>query len=560
MHETLVLKAIISTTRHDFVTAVQRATGAVFFVIGKENRFCTESDFLKDLDLTAKSKNIEITYISTHSFTRNMITKLGYKALGQVPRDIEVELILLTDFLSEKTVMKDDAADSSAIKKGTGDALILKTQAEEVELEHPFESHVIRPTKRYWLNRSKFFFVLCFLGVLYAVVFWWFQPHATIVIKPRISSQSILQNIIIEMNDALVPATDEELPRVKGILVRTTTEDTEVIRAGGREYEVTNAYGQVSLINETSEPKYLVPSRLEAVGGIIFRFKKSITIPARTEAGPGKISIGIVADPFDEKGKPIGNRGNIIAGTELRFPALRDELQELYYAKANKGPLVGGSTLTRYIVEEEDVDRAQGIILENFRGRGIAALKKEVTRRAARENDNQVLLENPALLIAKLKDFQFPEDLIGKESQTFEVPAAVELVGVVIDQAAVKKLMLKNLQKVIDDRQMIIALDDDSLEYDILDVDNFLEENWLKLSVKAVGIEQLDTSNNNESIKRWKQKLIQPLLGKSQSEALSRLLNDPDIERVTSIWVKPFWQKKIPTRLDQIDLKVLEIE
>jgi hypothetical protein len=548
MSKTLVLIASGSTNRHDFVRALQRAEAdEILFVITKENRFCTESGFLKDLERTAKAQNIEITYVSKQSFTRNLISKLGYVTLGKVPTEVLGISQNLSDFLSDKS------SDISEPKN-------ISEQEENLIDANPFEKHVIRPTKRYLINRSKLFFLLCFFCLSYVFVFWWFQPHSTIVVKPRISSQSILQNVVIEMSQAEIPGSDEELPRAKGILVRTTIDDSVNISAGGREYEVTNAYGQVTLFNETSEPKFLVPSRLEAAGSVAFRFKKNITIPARTEAGPGKISIAIEADPFDERGKPIGNRGNIIAGTELRFPALRDELQELYYAKANKGPLVGGSTLTRYMVEKEDIDRAKGVLLENFRSRGIEALKKEVSRRAAREDGNQVLLENPALLIAEIKSFIFPNELIGTESQTFEVSAEVEIVGVVIDQASVKKLMLKNLQKVIDDRQMIIALDEDSLEYEILDADNFTEDNWLKLSVKAIGIEQVDTSKDNESVRAWRKELLQPLLGKSPAEARSRLLNDPEIERVTDIIIRPFWQKNIPLDLDKIDLKILLVD
>lgn len=544
MPKTLVLQILGSTTRHDIAQAIKKTSAKkVFLIVSRENKFCTQADFFKQTKQTADEKSMTITYVSQHNFTTNLIKKLGYDALSKLPPEQNEASVLIDDFLADL----DDTTDSA-------------TEAVKAPAIEPFARHPIRATKHYWLNRSRFFFLICFLAIMYGIIFWWFQPQAIITIKPRVSSASILQNIVIEIAEAQIPETDAELPRVKGILVRTTIDDTETITAGGREYDITNAYGQITLFNETSEPKFLVPSRLEASNGLIFRFANNVTIPARDAEGPGKAVVKITADPYDEKGKPIGDRGNIIAGTELRFPALRDELQELYYGKANKGPLVGGSTLTRYIVEEEDIERAQGMVLENFRVRGIRALEEEVAGRSAREGGNQILLQNPALLIAESKKVLFPNELIGQESQTIEVQASVEVTGIVIDQQAIKKLMLENLKKIIDERQMIIALDEESLEYEILNADNFTEENWLKLSVKAIGIEQLDTDKNNKGVQKWEQNILQPLLGLSKEEVQSRLLNDPEIENIVSINIRPFWQKNIPNRIEQVHLKVIKVE
>ena len=44
--------------------------------------------------------------------------------------------------------------------------------------------------------------------------------------------------------------------------------------------------------------------------------------------------------------------------TELIFPALRSESRELYYARANKGPLVGGSTLIHYFIDINSIKRS----------------------------------------------------------------------------------------------------------------------------------------------------------------------------------------------------------
>jgi hypothetical protein len=312
----------------------------------------------------------------------------------------------------------------------------------------------------------------------------------------------------------------------------------------------------VTLFNETNKPKFLVPSRLSTPDGLIYRFKNEVTIPAKKGDKAGEKVVEIFADEYDEKGNPIGYRGNIIAGTELFFPAFRENLRELYYAKANKGPLIGGSTLTHYVVTPEDEGKSANFLEEVLQGQAIINLKKENEARSRREKKQFVLLENKDLFVSNFTDFKFPKELIGQESETFAVSGKLELSGIVFDQEIVKKALLKKLNAVLDDRQQLIELDEKSVTYNLLDKENFAEKRYVKVSVKAIGVKSIDFTVNTKDSLEWINDLKKQIAGKTREEARSILINIPEIEQVLNIDIAPFWSNKIPKIFNRIKFEV----
>ena len=244
-------------------------------------------------------------------------------------------------------------------------------------------------------------FVIMMWGV--SIAGWWMAELSALFI-----GSSIVVGLVARMSEAEITEENEQLPKVKGITPQTIIEDTEIIVPSGREYEVTNAKGKLTLFNETNVEKYLIPSRLKDPTGVIIRTQSSVTIPPKANGKAGQVVVDVIADEYDEDERPIGLRGNLDAGTELYFPALREDLKEVYYARTNKGPLVGGSTLTKYIVTPEDEELAKERMIENFRDRGIQELMREVKGRSKREGSSQILMEKNQLLKNRLIRFLIP--------------------------------------------------------------------------------------------------------------------------------------------------------
>lgn len=417
-----------------------------------------------------------------------------------------------------------------------------------------FVKQRVRPESRSY--RGPIFFAVLVLGVLGCIGWLWFRPHATIEIKPRISAVPVIQNVIVTLPEAEVPEVDQGLPQMSGIMVETEVVGNELITSGGRKYDIENARGKLSIFNESPREKFFLPSRLSTEDGVIFRFSEEITVPPHNGTRAGELVVTVEADAFDADGRPVGGRGNIPAATELSFPALRDDSREIWYARTNRGPLVGGSTLTHYFVEETDRERAQKQLEENFFERGTERLRAEMSQRSTREKKQYVLLDQPTMLQPEYAEFVFPDELIGTEAEKFEVSGGMRLQGLVFDQAGAEDVLRQKLLETLDDRQRLLDIDPQSAEYQVLDQDGFPDEGWVKLSVKMIGVKMLDLEAQTIDAQLWRKKLRDQLVGAEADTARSLLLNTPEIEQVFDVRLRPWWQRRLPNDPEKIQFKL----
>ncbi len=515
-----------------------------------------DNQVLKKIKETAHKHQKEIEFISSQKFVRDILKNANFTTYSACPVDYKnLEENVLEEIYLQKTLPPKNKPQTENFAGISSK----KEKISEEKLENSFKKHKIHNPGRKKTSRSLVFFIAIFILFLLGGVLIWITPKATITVKPTISPIPVIQNIIIKLPDAKLEEDDKELPQINGVFIGTTVSSTENYASSGRKYDITNAHGKVTLYNESNKPKFLIPSRLSTEDGLIFRFKNKVTIPAKKNGKAGKKVVEIFADNFDKNGNPIGYRGNIIAGTELFFPALRPELHSLYYAKADKGPLTGGSTLTHYLVSPEDKEKSREFLKEILQGRAIDKLKKENKARSLREKKNYVLLEDKNLLVKIFGDFKFPEDLIGQELQTFEVSGKMELSGIVFDQENIEKIILKKLSEIIDDRQQLIEIDKKSIKYNLLDEKNFAENKYIKISVKAVGIKSLDFTINTKDAIEWRNKIKKQIAGKTKKEARSILINIPEIEQVSDIKISPFWSDRLPELLERIKFKTNKV-
>ena len=401
--------------------------------------------------------------------------------------------------------------------------------------------------------RGWIFFGFVGLILLLGVVFLWISPSARIEIKPKISTIETIQNILIRLQNAKIPKKNLELPTVDGIWVETEISGNEIFPTTGRKYQLTNAHGKVTIFNETNRQKIFIPSRLSTADGVIFRFKNKIVVPPKKDNEPGRIAIEVFADEYDEKNRPIGERGNIDAGTELFFPALRTESRELWYARANLGPLTGGSTLTKYFLAETDGDAARERLKDMLIVRGKSKLREEVENKSNRDNKKFVLLDDPRVFYSELFDFKYDTSMINTETQTFEVSAKLKLRSVIFDQNSVVDLMASKMRERQDRRKKLMQIDASSMQYELMEFDKMDSEKWIKLSVELFGVESLDFSGNTEEAVEFREELKREIAGKTISEARGILTNLREIDSVNEIKISPFWAKSIPVFLEKIE-------
>ncbi len=534
-------------TLADILKAIQTSkTSKLVFCCPRNFPLLAEIANLKKIKSTAEKAEKKVSFITLQKWVRDIIISQGIEVSAKCPEKLlDLETSDLDDFLGKVFAEK-----NTGFEEQSG-ALEKKQNTPPPE----FSMQKIAGEKSF---RGLFFFGFLVLILLLIGILLWISPRATITIKPKISAVPITQNIIVALPEATIPEEEENLPTVSGIFVETEVAGNETFPSTERTYDLTNARGRVTLFNETTEPKFLIPSRLSTDEGAIFRFNREVTIPPKQGDKPGTIQVEIVADEYDTKGNPIGERGNIEAGTEFFFPALRADSRELYYAKANQGPLVGGSTLTHYFINEKDFESAQEIMHDIFRTRAIEKLRKEMNERSMREGKKYVFLDRRELMQSELIDIFFPEHLIGKEAQTFQASAKMKLSGLVFDQAEVVNFLAEKVKATQDHRKKLIRMDENSAQYRVMESEKLLEEKWVKLSVSMFGTETLDFNSSRGFALAWQRDLKKEIADKTPAEVKNLLTNYPEIEDVKSIKIAPFWTEKLPHIYDQITLKIIE--
>ena len=526
----------------------ENSLAEVCFLLERDFLVVTESSFIQRLQGLIKSRTGEVYFVTKKPYFQTVLSQHKLRVQGYEPEHFAEVPAQTFSELQGKVAAAKNAFEKKSIE--------FKPKIQTSGSRPQFSTRKIENLTHEKSLRGIYFFVFLLLIAILGLLFFWVSPRAEIVIKPRINTTEVTQNIVVGLPGALFDETDENLPKVGGIRVQTEKSATQTFASTGREYDITNARGQITLFNETSEPKFLVPSRLKTDEGVIVRTQANVTIPARAEGKPGRISVEVVADAYDEEENPIGERGNIDAGTDLFFPALRRETRELYYGKANQGPLVGGSTLTTYFVTPDDHVLAEPLLSESLRIQAIDSLKTELERRSNREAKDYILIEQASVLQSILNEFVYDEAQTDQTLQAFEVSGVLTLDGLVFDQDQVITIMAEKLRQSQDDRKKMVNIDEGSIEYRILDTEDYIEQGWVKLSVTLTGVETLDFEAENEFAREWQSSIKKEILGRGVEEARGLLLNHPEIESIIRFEVSPFWLQKLPVLVDQIKLEV----
>ena len=193
-----------------------------------------------------------------------------------------------------------------------------------------------------------------------------------------------------------------------------------------------------------------------------------------------------------------------------------------------------------------------------FRVRALENLTKELKRRSDREGKNYILIDQANLLLDELLEISFDQTQVGQELETFEMSGKSKLSGIVFDQTALAEILAKKIQSTQDHRKKLLKIDPDSIEFRVLESEEFENKKWIKVSVNAFGVETLDLKAQNQFAQKWQQNLKKEIAGKTLISVRGILTNHPEIDEVHKIHLRPFWSNTIPRLLNQIELEVVD--
>lgn len=142
-------------------------------------------------------------------------------------------------------------------------------------------------------------------------------------------------------------------------------EDSDTVASNGTVQASDKASGLITVFNDysTSPQRLVKNTRFEAPGGIIFRAPSDIVVPGRTAAGPGQISVTVVADEAGEK-------YNVAPVSRFTLPGLKStaDMYAKIYAQSTTA-FTGGFVGEKPGVATADMERAVAGIRSRLEGK-----------------------------------------------------------------------------------------------------------------------------------------------------------------------------------------------
>jgi hypothetical protein len=160
--------------------------------------------------------------------------------------------------------------------------------------------HFVRPSRKFLA-----LIIIVSLG-LFMLISYIALPSATVYIRPRFDNIEFTVNVTMadkRKNQTLLAQNKPHI--IASEDVKTTTKQTKVFNTASKEFNGTNATGEIKVINTSNQEWPLREgTRFQSEDGIIFRIPLGIIVPPRTlsetgESDPGSLVSEVEADPFD---------------------------------------------------------------------------------------------------------------------------------------------------------------------------------------------------------------------------------------------------------------------
>lgn len=394
---------------------------------------------------------------------------------------------------------------------------------DEFEKAEPAPSKKVAKKPKKKRRFKKFIVFLIFIFII-AIIYCSVSSNVEIEIQPKMSSLksefrvNVDRQAGIDLSNRIVP----------GYTLEEQNSFSQEFPSSGKVTQDQKAKGTIRVYNDYSglSQSLRANTRFMAASGEIFRTPTQVIIPGRKMEGgkevSGFVDVKVVADK-------TGSDYNI-EPTTFSIPGLAGTaLYTKLYGKSFT-PMSGGSEGEAPQVTEEDLEKAESIVVRRLKIEGENILEKKAG------DSGFVFLKE--VLEQEVKATSSPVEA-GAIARNFEFSAKVKSTALLFKKEDAEKLIL---DQVPEDKK----LHKDSLDMNwrLIEVD--LEQGKITLDLKSSGNIYFD-------IGQWN--LEEELRGKTISEAKLILEEKPEISEV---WIDswPFWVKKIPWKSDRIKIRL----
>jgi hypothetical protein len=308
---------------------------------------------------------------------------------------------------------------------------------------------------------------------------------------------------------------------IEGVVTSTVVSVTKSFQVTGNREEPALAGGNVTLQNDSPSAQGLVATtRLLSDGGVLFRLKNAVTVPAN-----GKIVAEVYAD------KP-GKEGNI-GPAKFTIPGLNEARQKQVYAMS-EAPMSGGMK-TVGSLGSDDFESAKRSFADALQKQGESVL-------GARLGDKKAVFTLESYDVTSTAQ-------VGATVSSFDLIGSGTVVGIFYDNTEMTTLAKSLLAKrAIDNSEIIETNEKDPTV-------TFAEYNKEKM-VATVHLFYDGVATLNPQSKQIDRTMF---FGKNKEEVRRYLLT---LDHVHSVDVQfhPAWMQSVPHITDHVQVTVKEVE
>ncbi len=390
------------------------------------------------------------------------------------------------------------------------------------------------PKLRIWL-------LLALSAGVFGFIFIKLLPSAEIRIWPNQESENYTMNVFLAASGAVLPVPTERVRTLPLVLQTVSVERTITIDQISKNFTGTNAEVWITVFNDADEQYSLRKgTRLANQAGMRFRLQEDLVIPPHS-----KHEVRTMADPLDQYGEVVGDRGNVPAGLKWEFPGLSEAERKLVYGR-NERPGSKGTTSYQSIVRKEDIEAAKKKLQQELLAVAKQLANEERISRNNAESADFVQLNYDELTRITYTDFDLSESFVNQSVQSFPVSGKIEYTVLLYDESKLLNLLTTEVRGRSGTERMVIesSLNKDNMSIHVIAPwdDNLF---WVKLTADLTYTQRYLLNPITPNGAKFGKYIRDSVAGKTQVDALRIIKNLPEVARAEiSIW--PPWADVLP--------------
>lgn len=314
----------------------------------------------------------------------------------------------------------------------------------------------------------------------------------------------------------------------------------------------TNAIGRVTVYNELPTEQALKPfTRFITEDGVVFRSESWANVPPAREINGiteiGSVELLLKADPNDESGKMIGERGNIPTGTYLSIPGLKFNRDKVY-AKA-KETFVWWAPARIHVVTEEEVKKFEWILKEQLSRTARTRLQEWLDEQNKNSGEAYSLLSWESVTMTGYTIGIISWQKMGDLANEIELKWSVAVTALVYDKSAVVEYLTGLFrEKLLRGTDKELAIHPDTLRLTNV-ISRADDGSSIKATMEMNTTITYDLENASNELTRRMKIMIAWL---TRKDAVNRLINEWHVREV-EVSFSPFWLTRVSSNLDNIE-------